>query len=107
MKTHYELKRGDAPKAIQCYMNETSASEEDACEYVRYLICATWNKLNEERVVSYPFNQLFIEIALNLARMAQCIYQHGDGHGIENHETKDRLFSLLIQSIPLNKDQWY
>ncbi|KAK4572334.1 hypothetical protein RGQ29_030677 [Quercus rubra] len=98
---------GDVPKAIQCYMNETSASEEDACEYVRYLIFATWNKLNEEQVVSYPFNQLFIEIALNLARMAQCIYQHGDGHGIENHETKDRLFSLLIQSIPLNKDRRY
>ena len=107
MKTHYELKRGDVPKAIQCYMNETGASEEDACEYVRYLICATRNKLNDERVVSYPFNQLFIEIALNLARMAQCIYQHGDGHGIENHETKDRLFSLLIQSILLNKDRRY
>ena len=59
-------------------MNETSASEEDACEYVRYLICATWNKLNEDRVVSSPFNQLFIEIALNLARMAQCIFQHED-----------------------------
>jgi len=49
-------------------------------------------------------HQLFIEIALNLARVAQCIYQHIDGHVIENHETKDRLFSLLIQSIPLNKD---
>ena len=48
MKTHYELKRGDVPKAIQCYMDETSASEEDALEYVRYLIYATWNKLNED-----------------------------------------------------------
>lgn len=23
----------------------------------------------------------FVEAAMNLARMSQCIYQHGDGHG--------------------------
>ncbi|KAK4572350.1 hypothetical protein RGQ29_030690 [Quercus rubra] len=99
-----ELKRGDVPKAIQCYMNESGASEEDAHEYIKYLISATWKKMNQDRVASSPFSQIFIEIALNLARMAQCMYQHGDGHGAGNHETKDRVLSLLTQSIPLNKD---
>ncbi|KAM3730598.1 hypothetical protein ACB098_12G099300 [Castanea mollissima] len=99
-----ELKRGDVPKAIQCYMNETGASEEDAREYIKYLISATWKKMNKDRVASSPFSHIFIEIALNLARMAQCMYQHGDGHGAGNHETKDRVLSLLFQSIPLNKD---
>ena len=40
-----ELKRGDVPKSIQCYMNETGASEEDAREYIRCLISATWKKM--------------------------------------------------------------
>nr|POE74440.1 myrcene synthase, chloroplastic [Quercus suber] len=75
-----ELKRGDVPKSIQCYMNETGASEEDAREYIRCLISATWNKMNEERSMTSPFSETFIEIAFNLGRMAQCIYQYGDGH---------------------------
>ncbi|KAK7853612.1 myrcene synthase [Quercus suber] len=100
-----ELKRGDVPKSIQCYMNETGASEEEAREHIRFLISATWKKMNEDRAASSPFSETFIEIALNLARMAQCMYQHGDGHGAGNHETKDRVFSLLIQPIPPYKDQ--
>ncbi len=99
MENQDELKRGDVPKSIQCYMNETGASEEDAREYIRCLISATWKKMNDERASSSPFNQTFFEIAMNLARMAQCMYQHGDGHGIGDRETKDRVLSLLIKTI--------
>jgi (-)-alpha-terpineol synthase len=86
-------------------MNETGVSEEDACEYIRSLISATWKKMNEERYASSPFSQIFIEIAMSVARMAQCVYQYGDGYGIPNHETKDRVLSLLILPIPLHRDQ--
>ncbi|KAM7500245.1 hypothetical protein LguiA_024659 [Lonicera macranthoides] len=97
-----EIKRGDNPKSIQCYMHETGASEEEARKYIHYLISETWKKMNEERVVKdSPFNQIFVGIATNLVRMAQCMYQHGDGHGIENHETQDRVISLFIQPISL------
>ncbi|KAK2970047.1 hypothetical protein RJ640_029676 [Escallonia rubra] len=96
-----ELQRGDNPKSIQCYMHETGASEEDAREHIRHLISETWKKMNEDRVASSLFNQTFIDAAVNLARTAQCMYQHGDGHGIEDRETKDRVLSLLINPIPL------
>jgi (-)-alpha-terpineol synthase len=86
-------------------MNETGVSEEDAREYIRSLISATWKKMNEERYASSPFSQIFIEIATNLVRMAQCMYQYGDGHGVEDRETKDRVLSLLIHPIPPRKDQ--
>ncbi|KAL6326921.1 hypothetical protein AAG906_012528 [Vitis piasezkii] len=78
-----ELKRGDVPKSIQCYMYETGASEEDARKHISYLIGDTWKKLNEDGAV----------------KMAQCMYQHGDGHGIENGETKDRVLSLLVEPV--------
>ncbi|XP_034703599.1 (-)-alpha-terpineol synthase-like [Vitis riparia] len=96
-----ELKRGDVPKSIQCYMHETGACEEDAREHIKCLIGETWKKMNEDRVMESPFSQTFIGIAINLARMAQCMYQYGDGHGVQDRETKDRVLSLLIEPIPL------
>ncbi|CAA2975160.1 terpene synthase 10-like [Olea europaea subsp. europaea] len=97
-----ELERGDVPKSIQCYMNETGASEDELRKHIRFLICETWKKINKGRDANCPFSQTFIEIAVNLARMVQYMYQYGDGHGIQNHETKDRILALLFEPIPLN-----
>ena len=94
------MKRGDVPKSIQCHMYETGGSEEDARKHISYLIGETWKKLNEDGAVESPFLETFIGIATNLARKAQCMYQHGDGHGIEDGETKDRVLSLLVNPIP-------
>ncbi|CAK9163142.1 unnamed protein product [Ilex paraguariensis] len=96
-----EMKRGDVPKSIQCYMNQTGASEEDAREHIRFLIRETWKKLNEDRVADSPFSQSFIAMAVNLGRMAQCMYQHGDGHASQGSATKERILALLIEPIPL------
>lgn len=97
-----ELKRGDIPKSIQCYMNDTGASENNAREHVRHLIDETWKKLNNVELKNSIFPQMFIERAKNLARMAQCMYQYGDGHGIGHQETKGRVMSLLIQPISIH-----
>ena len=96
-----ELKRGDVPKSIQCYMNEVGVSEEEARQHIKSLIDQTWKHLNKDRVANSPFSRTFIEIATNLARMAQCMYQYGDGHGIQDRETKDRVLSLLVNPITL------
>ncbi|OMO55872.1 hypothetical protein CCACVL1_26939 [Corchorus capsularis] len=98
-----EVKRGDTPKSIQCHMHESGASEEEAREHIRKLIDETWRKMNKDRITKSPFSESFIEIAQNLARVAQFIYQYGDGHGIEDGVTKDRVLSLFIHPIPLPK----
>ncbi|XP_022897602.1 terpene synthase 10-like [Olea europaea var. sylvestris] len=94
-----EMKRGDVPKTIQCYMNETGASEDEAREHIISLIRETWKKMNQVQETICPFSKTFIEIAMNLARMAQYMYQYGDGHGIQNHETKDRILALLFEPL--------
>jgi (-)-alpha-terpineol synthase len=86
-------------------MNETGATEEDARKYIRSLISYMWKKINEERAADSPFSQTFIEVAVNLGRMAQCMYQYGDGHGIVDRETKKRILSLFIHPVPLHRDQ--
>ncbi|KAG5555549.1 hypothetical protein RHGRI_006256 [Rhododendron griersonianum] len=96
-----EMKRGDIPKSIQCYMHETGASEKEAKEHIKYLIGETWKKMNKDRGVESPCSHTFVELALNLGRMAQCMYQYGDGHAAQGVETKDRVLSLLINPVPL------
>lgn len=83
-------------------MNENGANEEDAREYIRSLISNMWKKINEERVVDCPFSQTFIEIAMNLGRMTQCMYQYGDGYGVVDRETKKHILSLFIHPVPLH-----
>ncbi|KAK0578340.1 hypothetical protein LWI29_008797 [Acer saccharum] len=95
-----EMKRGDVPKSIQCYMHETGASEEEAREHIRGLINETWLKMNKDRIGNHHLSNTFVGVAMNAARMAQCMYQFGDGYGVPNKETKHRVLSLLINPIP-------
>ncbi|KAA0045521.1 terpene synthase 10-like [Cucumis melo var. makuwa] len=97
-----ELKRGDVPKSIQCYMNDTGASESNARKYIKHLIDETWKKMNKIEVENPIIPRVFVDRAKNLARMAQCMYQYGDGHGTAHEETKDRVMSLLIQPISVH-----
>ncbi len=45
--------------------------------------------------------------AMNLDRVLQCFYRHGDGFGIPNHDTKDHILSLLIQSFFIKYVMYY
>lgn len=95
------MKRGDVPKSIQCYMKENGASEEEARKYIRSLISKTWKEMNKEVAKETPFSQTFIGIAMNLGRMAQCMYQNGDGHGHPDTITRERILALLFEPIQL------
>ncbi|GLU13964.1 hypothetical protein SLE2022_305650 [Rubroshorea leprosula] len=94
-----EMKRGDVPKSIQCYMNETGASEGDAHEYIWYLIDITWKKMNKDRLKTSSFPPTLIETAMNLARMAQFMYLYGDGHASQDQVTRNRILSLVVNPI--------
>nr|AHI50308.2 limonene-myrcene synthase [Erythranthe lewisii]AHI50309.2 limonene-myrcene synthase [Erythranthe lewisii] len=98
-----EMKRGDVPKSVQCYMNETGGDTEDAQTYIRTVIYETWKKMNEERVAADSlFQKDFVRSAVDLGRMAQYMYQHGDGHGIHFPEMKDRISSLLFEPFSVD-----
>uniref|UniRef100_A0A9I9DSX4 Terpene synthase 10-like n=2 Tax=Cucumis melo TaxID=3656 RepID=A0A9I9DSX4_CUCME len=43
-----EAKRGEVANSIQCYMNDTGASEQEARRYIKDLIMESWKKMNEE-----------------------------------------------------------
>ncbi|RHN74437.1 putative myrcene synthase [Medicago truncatula] len=90
---------GDSSKLIGCYMNETGASEVEAHEYVKSMIHAEWKKMNKE-AHSSSFSHSFIDIAINYGRVAMFMYQHGDGHTIQDTEMQNRIMSFIFRPIP-------
>nr|ARE72258.1 terpene synthase [Cannabis sativa] len=93
-----ELKRGDAPTSIQCYMQEKNVSEEEAREHIKFLINEAWKEMNND-VGLYPIS--LTEDATNFAKMGFFIYQHGDGHSSQDNQSKQKISSLIIEPIPL------
>ncbi|GKV37000.1 hypothetical protein SLEP1_g45075 [Rubroshorea leprosula] len=96
-----EMRRGDVLKSIQCYMHETRVLEEDAHEHIQDLIDKTWKKMNKNEFEPFLLPQTLIETAINLARMAQFMDKHGDGHSSQDDVMRHRILSLLINPIPL------
>ncbi|XP_019171894.1 PREDICTED: (-)-alpha-terpineol synthase-like [Ipomoea nil] len=97
-----EMLRGDIAKSIQCYMRESGCSEEKAGEHINGLIAETWKKLNTELVkMERPLPKEFRRTAMNLARISQFIYQHGDGFGVRPDEMKNRIVDLFFEPIPM------
>ncbi|KAF8096410.1 hypothetical protein N665_0309s0036 [Sinapis alba] len=100
-----ELARGDVLKLSQCYMHETGASEEEARAHMHQMICDMWDEMNYETKTAWTSSlqsRGFMEAAVNLARMSQCMYQHGDGHGCpDKAKTVERVMYLLVNPVPL------
>nr|XP_043621255.1 R-linalool synthase QH1, chloroplastic-like [Erigeron canadensis] len=96
-----EMKRGDVPTSIQCYMHENGATEEEARAYVQMLILETWKKLNKERAGAAKSLYLkeFADCATNFSRMAQFMYQEVDGHGERPDVTKTHILPILVNPI--------
>ena len=94
-----EKMTGDIPKAVECYMNETGASEADACIYIYSLICENWKRLNKEASnISYN-SWNFIRVAINFVRMSFCMYRHGDAHTIQDEGAMNWIKQLIFQPI--------
>nr|QYM90045.1 terpene synthase [Phalaenopsis bellina] len=95
-----EIKRGDVPKSIQCYMNEKKVSEHAAKDYIKFLIKIYWKKLNQEHRMLSKCLQPFRRALLDVPRSAQYFYNDRDGYAESNSETKDHIKCVIIEPIP-------
>ncbi|KAJ3697484.1 hypothetical protein LUZ61_001189 [Rhynchospora tenuis] len=94
-----ELKRGDNNKSIQCYMHHEKVSESVARQKIKDLIWKYWKLLNGEVVGNSAFHKYFRDAALDVPRMAQFLYQHGDGFANPDGETKDQVTLLFLEPV--------
>ncbi|KAJ3670709.1 hypothetical protein LUZ60_008135 [Juncus effusus] len=96
-----EMERGDVAKSIQCYMHEKGVTEFMAREKIKEMIWQYWKLVNSQVIWNSHLEEYFINVALNIPRMAQCVYQHGDGYGAPNEVTKNRVVSVLFEPIEI------
>ncbi|KAL7088784.1 hypothetical protein ACP275_13G148600 [Erythranthe tilingii] len=97
-----EVERGDAPSSILCYMREANVTEEEARSRIKNIVTHSWKKINGLFINTTPNSQKqIIKYIVNIARVAHFIYQNGDGFGVQDRETKEQVFSCLIQPLPL------
>ncbi|RWR98053.1 Geraniol synthase, chloroplastic [Cinnamomum micranthum f. kanehirae] len=101
-----ELKRGDVPKSIQCYMHEAGVTEDVARDHIMGLFRETWKKLNEYLVES-SLPHAFIDHAMNLGRVAYCTYKHGDGFsdGFGDPGSQEKKMFMSLFAEPLQVDE--
>ncbi|KAI3866637.1 hypothetical protein MKW92_027591 [Papaver armeniacum] len=95
-----ELKRGDAPKSVQCYMKHAGVSEYMARKHIKHLVSETWKKIctNESKALSI-FPDSYINGLKNITRTSQCCYNPGDGMGIPDTYAKNWILSTIVEPI--------
>lgn len=94
----FEMKRGDVPKAVQCYMKERDATEKEAQEHVRFLIGESWKEMNTAMAAAdCPFSDELVAIAANFGRVGQFMYSGGDGYRVQHSKIHHHMAALLFQ----------
>ncbi|KAF3787825.1 hypothetical protein EJ110_NYTH22346 [Nymphaea thermarum] len=97
--------RGNLPRSVQIYMNEARVAEELARQHISNLLRDAWRRLNRELLSAQQqqqqtaFSRPFMNVALNIARVSQCMYDYEDGVGVLEHESMDRVYSLIAKPI--------
>ena len=101
-----ELERGETATSISCLKRGSSVCDvESARKYISNLIDNSWKKMNKDgqlfgaNSASSPFTKEFEAAATNLARIAQCIYQYGDGISAPDKIVKNRMLAVILQSV--------
>ncbi|KAM3696543.1 hypothetical protein ACJW31_06G047200 [Castanea mollissima] len=95
----FEQERGHAASAIECYMAQYGATEEDAINELRKEVTNAWKDINEECLYPTIVSKPIIMSILNLTRVADVVYKDEDGY--TNAGIKDFVTSLLIDPVPL------
>ncbi|XP_050381966.1 tricyclene synthase EBOS, chloroplastic-like [Argentina anserina] len=101
-----ELERGETATSISCLKGGGCVGDvESARKYISNLIENSWKKMNKDGQLfgasstSSPFTKEFVAAATNLARIAQCIYQYGDGIGAPDKIVKNRILAVILQPL--------
>lgn len=89
--------------AIECYMKQHGAAEEDVVELLREDIRNTWKDINEELLQPNSIPMPILERILNFSRAIDVIYKDDDGY-TNSHVLKHLVSSLLNEPLNLTAE---
>ncbi|PRQ20470.1 putative lyase [Rosa chinensis] len=100
----FEQKRGHVASAIECYMKEHCATEEEATIELTKQVNNAWKDMNEGWLNSAGAANVpraLLLCIINLARVIEVIYKHEDGFTHAETGLKDIITSLLVEPVPI------
>nr|QEE82240.1 alpha-cis-bergamotene synthase [Prunus dulcis] len=102
IKSHqFEQKRGHVASAVECYMKEYGATEEEANIELSKQVNNAWKDINETSIQNTTIPVPLLLRILNLARVVEVLYKHGDGFTHAGIFLKDSVVSLFVEPVPL------
>ncbi|MFS7965306.1 putative geranyl diphosphate diphosphatase [Helianthus anomalus] len=97
-----EQERGDIASSIQVLIREKNIkSEEDGRKQIQEVIQTSWKELNEALVEPNIFPFSIINVALNMSRASQVVYQHDDDGNSYFSSVDDHARSLFFTPIDM------
>ncbi|TQD79658.1 hypothetical protein C1H46_034790 [Malus baccata] len=103
IKSHqFEQKRGHVASAVECYMKQYDVAEEEATLGLSKQVNNAWKDINEallHQTTTIPM-PLLLRI-LNLTRLVEVLYKHGDAFTHTGTFLKDIVVSLFVEPVHL------
>lgn len=99
----HEQMRGHVASAVECYMKQYGATEEEACVEFCEMVANAWKDMNEECLKPTAVSRHLLVRSVNLARMIEVIYEYDDGYTNAEKCLKDYIRSLFVEPIPMQE----
>ncbi|XP_050220086.1 alpha-copaene synthase-like isoform X2 [Mercurialis annua] len=96
----FEQTRKHVASAVECYMKQYGAYEEEIVKSFRKEIENAWKDINEDLLNPTPVPMPLLECVLNLARAMDVIYKDEDGY-TNSHILKELVASVLMDHVLL------
>uniref|UniRef100_A0A2N9I7S9 Uncharacterized protein n=1 Tax=Fagus sylvatica TaxID=28930 RepID=A0A2N9I7S9_FAGSY len=94
-------KRGHVASAVECYMTQHGATEEEAINEFRIQVRDAWKDINEECLYPTSVPMPILTRVLNLARVIDVLYKDEDCYTHAGTVLKAFVTSMLIDPVPV------
>uniref|UniRef100_A0A2N9HR11 Terpene synthase N-terminal domain-containing protein n=1 Tax=Fagus sylvatica TaxID=28930 RepID=A0A2N9HR11_FAGSY len=101
MSHKFEQKRGHVASAVECYMTQHGATEEETINEFRKQVTDAWKDINEECLLPTTVSMPILMRILNLSRVSEIVYKDEDNYTHPGIVLKNFVASLLIDPVPI------
>ncbi|GAB4858960.1 hypothetical protein Ancab_010432 [Ancistrocladus abbreviatus] len=97
----FEQIRDHIPSAVECYMRQHSATEEQAKQELYRRVNNAWMDVNEVMMQPNIIPRSLLTRILNLCRAVDVIYKGEDSYTFATHTMKNNIKMILTDPIPI------
>ncbi|CAL5402871.1 unnamed protein product [Camellia sinensis] len=98
----FEQKRGHVASAVECYMKQHDASEEEVLIEFHKQVTNAWKDINAECLHPIEVPMPLLLRVVNLARVIDVLYKDEDSYTHSGTRLKDFVTSVLIDPVPIS-----